>query len=58
VLLVLADFGTNWARCAGQNAPDLLPDYEASVDSMLKRLRSLEGRSASLLAIAFTGQPA
>jgi NAD(P)-dependent dehydrogenase (short-subunit alcohol dehydrogenase family) len=36
---------TNWARRAGQNAPDLLPDYEPSVGSMLKMLRSLEGRS-------------
>jgi NAD(P)-dependent dehydrogenase (short-subunit alcohol dehydrogenase family) len=36
---------TNWARRAGQNAPDLLPDYEASVGSILKMLRSLEGRS-------------
>src|SRR6202022_1242453 len=36
---------TNWAGRAGQNAPDLLPDYEASVGSMLKLLRSLEGRS-------------
>src|SRR6267154_3078328 len=36
---------TNWARRAGQNAPDLLPEYEASVGSMLKMLRSLEGRS-------------
>jgi NAD(P)-dependent dehydrogenase (short-subunit alcohol dehydrogenase family) len=36
---------TNWQRRAGQNAPDLLPDYEASVGSMLKLLRSLEGRS-------------
>src|ERR1700716_3960188 len=36
---------TNWARRAGQNAPDLLPDYEASVGSMLELLRSLEGRS-------------
>jgi NAD(P)-dependent dehydrogenase (short-subunit alcohol dehydrogenase family) len=36
---------TNWARRAGQNAPDLLPDYEASVGSMLKMLRSLEGRA-------------
>ena len=36
---------TNWARHAGQNAPDLLPDYETSVGSMLKMLRSLEGRS-------------
>jgi NAD(P)-dependent dehydrogenase (short-subunit alcohol dehydrogenase family) len=36
---------TNWARRAGQNAPDLLPDYEASVGSILKLLRSLEGRA-------------
>ena len=36
---------TNWARRAGQNAPDLLPDYEASVGSILKMLRSLEERS-------------
>jgi NAD(P)-dependent dehydrogenase (short-subunit alcohol dehydrogenase family) len=36
---------TNWARRAGQNALDLLPDYEASVGSMLKILRSLEGRA-------------
>ena len=36
---------TNWARRAGQNTPDLLPDYEASVGSMLKLLRNLEGRS-------------
>jgi NAD(P)-dependent dehydrogenase (short-subunit alcohol dehydrogenase family) len=36
---------TNWARRAGQNAPDVLPDYEASVGSMLKILRSLEGRA-------------
>src|SRR5258708_19708270 len=34
---------TNWARRAGQNAPDVPPDYEASVGSMLKILRSLEG---------------
>lgn len=34
---------TNWARRAGQNAPDLLPEYEASVGSMLKILRGLEG---------------
>src|ERR1700674_2000487 len=38
---------TNWARRAGQNAPDLLPDYEASVGSTLKMLRSLEGRLES-----------
>jgi NAD(P)-dependent dehydrogenase (short-subunit alcohol dehydrogenase family) len=36
---------TNWARRAGQNAPDLLPDYEASVGSILKMLRGLEGRA-------------
>jgi NAD(P)-dependent dehydrogenase (short-subunit alcohol dehydrogenase family) len=34
---------TNWARRAGQNAPDLLPEYEVSVGSMLKILRALEG---------------
>src|SRR5467141_496155 len=33
----------NLARLAGENAPDLLPDYEASVGSMLKVLRGLEG---------------
>jgi len=36
---------TNWARRAGQNAPDLLPEYEASVGSIRKLLRSLDGRS-------------
>ena len=36
---------TNWARRAGQNTLDLLPDYEASVGPMLKLLHSLEGRS-------------
>src|ERR1700722_4337024 len=36
---------TNWARRARQHAPDLLPDYEASVGSMLKMLRGLEGRA-------------
>jgi NAD(P)-dependent dehydrogenase (short-subunit alcohol dehydrogenase family) len=35
---------TNWARRAGQNAPELLPDYEASVGSIFKLLRSVEGR--------------
>jgi NAD(P)-dependent dehydrogenase (short-subunit alcohol dehydrogenase family) len=35
---------TNWARRAGQNAPDLLPEYEATVGSFLKVLRGLEGR--------------
>jgi NAD(P)-dependent dehydrogenase (short-subunit alcohol dehydrogenase family) len=36
---------TNWARRAGQNAPNLLPEYEDSVGSILKMLRSLEGRA-------------
>jgi NAD(P)-dependent dehydrogenase (short-subunit alcohol dehydrogenase family) len=36
---------TNWARRAAQNAPDLLPDYEASVGVMFKVLRSLEERA-------------
>src|SRR3984893_9463817 len=36
---------SNWARRAGENAPDLLPDYETSVGSILKMLRSLEGSS-------------
>jgi NAD(P)-dependent dehydrogenase (short-subunit alcohol dehydrogenase family) len=36
---------TNWARRAGQNAPDLLPEYEATVGSFLKILRGLEGRA-------------
>jgi NAD(P)-dependent dehydrogenase (short-subunit alcohol dehydrogenase family) len=35
---------TNWARRAVQNAPNLLPEYEASVGSFLKMLRGLEGR--------------
>jgi len=38
---------TNWARRAVQNAPDLLPEYEATVGSRLKMLRSLEGRLES-----------
>jgi len=38
---------TNWARRAGQNAPDLLPDYEASVGPILKMLQSIEGRQES-----------
>jgi len=36
---------TNWARRAGKNAPVLLPEYEDSVGSLLKVLRSLEGRA-------------
>jgi NAD(P)-dependent dehydrogenase (short-subunit alcohol dehydrogenase family) len=35
---------TNWARRAGQNAPELLPDYEPSVGPILKLLESIEGR--------------
>ncbi len=35
---------TNWAQRAVQNAPDLLPEYEASVGAFLKMLRGLEGR--------------
>jgi NAD(P)-dependent dehydrogenase (short-subunit alcohol dehydrogenase family) len=35
---------TNWARRAVKNAPDLLPEYEASVGSFLEILRGLEGR--------------
>src|SRR3979411_2271076 len=36
---------TNWARRAGQNMQDLLPEYEASVGSIRKLLQGLEGRS-------------
>jgi len=36
---------TNWARRASQNAPDLLPEYEATVGSFLKILQGLEGRA-------------
>jgi NAD(P)-dependent dehydrogenase (short-subunit alcohol dehydrogenase family) len=35
---------TRWARRAGQNAPELLPDYEASVGPILKLLQNIEGR--------------
>jgi NAD(P)-dependent dehydrogenase (short-subunit alcohol dehydrogenase family) len=34
---------TNWARRAGQNVPDLLSEYEASVGPILKLLQSIEG---------------
>src|SRR5260370_1726121 len=37
----------NWARRAGQNPPDLLPDYEASVGPVLKILQRIEGRQES-----------
>ncbi len=36
---------TNWARRAVQDAPDLLPEYEATVGSFLKILRGLEGHA-------------
>jgi NAD(P)-dependent dehydrogenase (short-subunit alcohol dehydrogenase family) len=36
---------TNWQRRAGQNAPQLLPDYEASVGAVFKMLRGLEGHA-------------
>ena len=35
---------TNWARRAGQDAPELLPDYEGSVGPILQLLKSIEGR--------------
>jgi NAD(P)-dependent dehydrogenase (short-subunit alcohol dehydrogenase family) len=34
---------TNWMRRAGQNPPQLLPEYENSVGAILKMLRGLEG---------------
>lgn len=34
---------TNWARRAGQNVPQLLPEYEASVGQIMKLLRSVDG---------------
>jgi len=36
---------TNWARRAGQNSPQLFPEYENSVGTNLKVLRGLEGRA-------------
>ena len=35
---------TNWARRAGENLPDLLPEYEASVGAILKLLEGIRGR--------------
>src|SRR5277367_1424914 len=35
---------TNWARRARGNPPELLPEYEASVGSILKLLQSIDGR--------------
>jgi NAD(P)-dependent dehydrogenase (short-subunit alcohol dehydrogenase family) len=36
---------TNWAKRAGENAPVLMPEYEASVGAIMKLLRSVVGRS-------------
>jgi NAD(P)-dependent dehydrogenase (short-subunit alcohol dehydrogenase family) len=36
---------TNWQRRAVHNAPDLLAEYDASVGSILKIVRSLDGPS-------------
>ncbi len=36
---------TNWARRAGENMPELLPEYEASVGAIHKMVRSIEGRA-------------
>jgi NAD(P)-dependent dehydrogenase (short-subunit alcohol dehydrogenase family) len=36
---------TNWLRRASQNAPELLPEYQPTVGSFFKVLRSLEGRA-------------
>jgi NAD(P)-dependent dehydrogenase (short-subunit alcohol dehydrogenase family) len=38
---------TNWARRAGANAPHLLPEYEASVGSIFRLLRGIEGNEES-----------
>jgi NAD(P)-dependent dehydrogenase (short-subunit alcohol dehydrogenase family) len=37
----------NWAGRAVRNAPDLLPEYEATVGSLMKMLRGLKGRCES-----------
>src|ERR1700735_2443123 len=34
---------TNWLRRAGQNAPELLPEYDATAGAGLKLVRGLEG---------------
>ncbi|MEI9980931.1 MAG: SDR family NAD(P)-dependent oxidoreductase [Edaphobacter sp.] len=36
---------TNWAQRAGEKAPKLLPEYEASVGQIMELLRSVRGRS-------------
>jgi NAD(P)-dependent dehydrogenase (short-subunit alcohol dehydrogenase family) len=35
---------TNWARRAGQDLPDLLPEYEESIGPIFKLVKSIEGR--------------
>jgi NAD(P)-dependent dehydrogenase (short-subunit alcohol dehydrogenase family) len=35
---------TSWARRAGQNPPDLLPEYEPPVGPILKLLQSIQGQ--------------
>jgi NAD(P)-dependent dehydrogenase (short-subunit alcohol dehydrogenase family) len=35
---------TSWARRAGQNLPDLLPEYEAAVGPILKLLHGIRGQ--------------
>ena len=36
---------TNWAQRAGQNAPELLPEYQATVVALYDLLREIRGRS-------------
>jgi NAD(P)-dependent dehydrogenase (short-subunit alcohol dehydrogenase family) len=36
---------TNWAKRAGENSPELMPEYEASVGATMKLLSSVRGRS-------------
>lgn len=36
---------TNWAQRAGENSPEVLPEYEATVGAIYKLLASVRGRS-------------
>ena len=36
---------TNWAQRAGENSPDLLPDYEESVGAIYKLLAAVRGNT-------------
>jgi len=36
---------TNWAKRGGENSPELLPEYEATIRPVFELRRSLEGRS-------------